>query len=305
MSVVKRDINAFTAMNARMRRIDLFCKLMGPLTVSLVAIASTEIAIWTTLGMNLASVIVEYVAIEQVYRRVSGLQRISEAPPSSDRRGSVSANQGAGAQSRSRLRSVGPKVLNTISGILPIESLPFYFSHPAFLASFALSLLYFTVLSFSGQMITYLASVGYTPLHIGIARVGSSIFEISATWAAPYLMKKIGVVRAGIWSLAWQMTCLAGVLAWYFSDFEGKGTNSIFSATGLALGVALSRIGLWGFDLCAQNIIQDVSHTLAVEDLSVARRTDLAIDRRSRTTIGVLFLRWRRRSRTCSRYCLT
>lgn len=244
-------------MNARMRRIDLFCKLMGPLTVSLVAIASTEIAIWTTLGMNLASVIVEYVAIEQVYRRVSGLQRITEAPPSSDRRGSVSANQGAGAQSRSRLRSVGPKVLNTISGILPIESLPFYFSHPAFLASFALSLLYFTVLSFSGQMITYLASVGYTPLHIGIARVGSSIFEISATWAAPYLMKKIGVVRAGIWSLAWQMTCLAGVLAWYFSDFEGKGTNSIFSATGLAVGVALSRIGLWGFDLCAQNIIQD------------------------------------------------
>lgn len=53
-------------MNARMRRIDLFCKLMGPLTISLVAIASTEIAIYTTLGMNVASVLVEYVFIEQV-----------------------------------------------------------------------------------------------------------------------------------------------------------------------------------------------------------------------------------------------
>lgn len=244
-------------MNARMRRIDLFCKLMGPLTVSLVAIASTEIAIWTTLGMNMASVIVEYVAIEQVYRRVSGLKRISDVAASSDRRGSTALTQGTDTQSRNRLQSVKPKLLNSMRGILPIESLPFYFSHPAFLASFALSLLYFTVLSFSGQMITYLVSVGYTPLYIGIARVGSSIFEISATWAAPYLMKRIGVVRAGIWSLAWQMTCLAGVLAWYFSDFEGKGTNSIFSATGLAVGVALSRIGLWGFDLCAQNIIQD------------------------------------------------
>lgn len=242
-----------------MRRIDLFCKLMGPLTVSLVAIASTEIAIWTTLGMNLASVIIEYVAIEQVYRRVSGLHRISETASPSNRRDSVASSRGAEANSRSPLQSVRPKVLNAISGILPIESLPFYFSHPAFLASFALSLLYFTVLSFSGQMITYLVSVGYTPLYIGIARVGSSIFEISATWAAPYLMKKIGVVRAGIWSLTWQMTCLAGVLAWYFSDFENKGTNSIFSASGLAVGVALSRIGLWGFDLCAQNIIQDVS----------------------------------------------
>lgn len=55
-------------MNARMRRIDLFCKLMGPLTISLVAIASTEIAIWTTLGMNVASVLVEYIFIEQVRR---------------------------------------------------------------------------------------------------------------------------------------------------------------------------------------------------------------------------------------------
>lgn len=53
-------------MNARMRRIDLFCKLMGPLAISLVAIASTEIAIYTTLGMNVASVIIEYVFIEQV-----------------------------------------------------------------------------------------------------------------------------------------------------------------------------------------------------------------------------------------------
>lgn len=49
-----------------MRRIDLFCKLMGPLTISLVAIASTEIAIFTTLGMNTASVVTEYVFIEQV-----------------------------------------------------------------------------------------------------------------------------------------------------------------------------------------------------------------------------------------------
>lgn len=55
-----------SGMNARMRRIDLFCKLMGPLTISLVAIASTEIAIYTTLGMNVASVVTEYVFIEQV-----------------------------------------------------------------------------------------------------------------------------------------------------------------------------------------------------------------------------------------------
>jgi iron-regulated transporter 1 len=51
-----------------MRRIDLVCKLLGPLVVSLVAIASIGVAIWTTLGMNMCSVIVEYVAIEQVIK---------------------------------------------------------------------------------------------------------------------------------------------------------------------------------------------------------------------------------------------
>ncbi|ROV97797.1 hypothetical protein VPNG_08663 [Cytospora leucostoma] len=106
-------------------------------------------------------------------------------------------------------------------------------------------------------MITYLLAVGYTSQFVGIARVGSSVFEISATWLAPYLTRKIGVVRTGIWSLAWQMACLAGALGWYFSGYGGMGTNSIVSATGLVVGVALSRMGLWGFDLCAQTIIQD------------------------------------------------
>lgn len=55
-------------MNARMRRIDLFCKLMGPLTISLVALASTLIAIRVTLAMNVASVLVEYICIAQVSR---------------------------------------------------------------------------------------------------------------------------------------------------------------------------------------------------------------------------------------------
>lgn len=191
-----------------------------------------------------------------------GLERANESTtaPGGDQHARNGTDE-TGCADRARLR---PKTIlkRTLNNILPIESLPFYYKHPAFLASFALSLLYFTVLSFSGQMITYLISVGYTSYHVGIARVGSSIFEISATWAAPYLMRKIGVVRAGLWSLSWQMACLAGALGWYFSDFQGLGFNSIFAATGLAIGVALSRMGLWGYDLSAQNIIQDVSKLL-------------------------------------------
>jgi iron-regulated transporter 1 len=51
-----------------------------------------------------------------------------------------------------------------------LRELNFYFHHRAFLLSFAGALLYFTVLFFAGQMITYLLSVGYNSIHIGIAR---------------------------------------------------------------------------------------------------------------------------------------
>jgi len=55
-----------TVLNAQMRRIDLFCKLFGPLVISLIDGISTTIAIWATLGLNVASVVVEYFAIAEV-----------------------------------------------------------------------------------------------------------------------------------------------------------------------------------------------------------------------------------------------
>ena len=49
-----------------MRRIDLFCKLAGPLFIALIDGASTKIAIFVTLGINIISLPVEYFAIAQV-----------------------------------------------------------------------------------------------------------------------------------------------------------------------------------------------------------------------------------------------
>ena len=56
-------------MNGRMRRMDLFSKPLGPLTVALIAAASVPAAVYSTLGMNLASVGVEYLCIKTVILR--------------------------------------------------------------------------------------------------------------------------------------------------------------------------------------------------------------------------------------------
>ncbi|KAK5992016.1 Solute carrier family 40 member 1-like protein [Cladobotryum mycophilum] len=233
-------------LNTQMRRIDLLCKLVGPLVISTVTIVSTLMAIYVTLAMNLLSVLVEYICIEQVYRSVPALRR--ERPFTEDN--SNGATSRGSDQPNSR-----PSPL--ISRTLPISSLPFYFRHSAFLPSMALALLYLTVLSFSGQMLTFLLAVGYTSAQVGVARTLSTALELSATWVGPKLMKRIGVVRAGIWSLSWQMIWLTAGVGWFLNDTFGNRTVSTGAAIGLVVGVAMSRVGLWGYDLCAQLIVQD------------------------------------------------
>ena len=102
-------------------------------------------------------------------------------------------------------------------------------------------------------MIAYLLSVGFKATHIALARIIAVVLEISATWLAPFLMGKIGHVRAGLWFVNWQAVwiTIAGLL---FTTIE----SPFFSAMGLVGGVIVSRVGLWGFDLCAQVIMQEV-----------------------------------------------
>lgn len=128
-----------------------------------------------------------------------------------------------------------------------------YVTSPVFLASLALSILYLTVLSFGAQMVTYLLSVGFTAFKISLVRMIGVAIELSATWAAPILMRKIGSVRSGLWFINWQLGCILAAVA----VFQLYGSNSRIAGIGLVAGVLTSRIGLWGFDLCVQYLIQE------------------------------------------------
>lgn len=216
-----------------MRRIDLFCKLFGPLVIALIDSASPRIAIIVTGAMTGLSVLVEYFTIARVYKRIPALQ---EPKPSATERW---ANRG----------SLGSRVKNLLSGTA------IYARHPAFLPSFSLALLYLTVLSFSGQMITYLISLGMSPSLVGGLRAISALFELSATWLAPIIMSKIGPVRSGAWFLNWEIICVTIACAFFWLDF-----SQTLAGVGTVSAVIASRVGLWGFDLSAQIIVQEVSH---------------------------------------------
>ncbi|KAJ4366328.1 hypothetical protein N0V83_007964 [Neocucurbitaria cava] len=224
-------------LNSAMRRIDLACKLIAPVGIGLIDGYSTRIAILVVFGQNAISVLVEYFAIAQVYKAVPQLAHGRELEPEAGQESITAAPS----------RSITTTIANTFR---PYKE---YVQNPAFLASFSLSLLYFTVLSFASQMTTYLLTLGFTSTHVSIMRVVSVILELSATVAAPWLMNKIGAVRSGLWFINQQLISIALAIG-FFSLASSK---TKLAGGALVLGVCLSRLGLWGFDLSVQYLVQE------------------------------------------------
>ena len=231
-------------LNSQMRRIDLVCKLVGPLAIALVDGYSTIVAIGVVAGMNASSALMEYFAIARVYYILPALRTCLEVSDSTNSVPSamseVHAKRRLGHLCVAQIRAI----YNAVSG---------YARHPVFPPSMALCLLYLTVLSFSGQMVTYLLSIGFSSVQIGVWRTLSTAIEISATWLAPIAMSRVGPLRGGLWFINWQIACLVGALAFFWFI-----RTASIAALGLVVGVITSRVGLWGFDLCVQNIIQEV-----------------------------------------------
>ncbi|KAE8167447.1 Ferroporti-1 [Aspergillus tamarii] len=236
---IERDWETIT--NAS--KIDLICKLIGPLAIALVDGLSTKIAILFTLGMNICSVVVEYFSIARVYNEVPELQQ-PKTKASLDDSSTESDQQNGVARLWNYCHRITHKAVRDFAS---------YFRHPVFLPSFAGALLYMTVLSFAGQMVTWLLSTGYDSMQVGIARTLAVAFEVLATWIAPWLMGRIGPTRAGLWLANWQIASLvAGIsIFWMFPNLP------LISASGLVGGTIMSRVGLRGFDLCVQILVQE------------------------------------------------
>ncbi|KAB8077708.1 Ferroporti-1 [Aspergillus leporis] len=232
-------------LNASMRRIDLVCKLLAPVIISLIDSFCTKVAIWTVLGVNISCVFVEYFAIAQVYKSVPELERHLR-----DNENDAGDEEAIASGQVPHRGMVHETEQYAKSAVAPWRE---YVASPVFLASFALSLLYLTVLSFGTTMVTYLLHTGFNPLQISGMRIGAVIAELSGTWVAPFITNRIGPIRSGLWFLNWQFGCLAAAVA----AFAFLDNSSQLVAASLIVGVALSRIGLWGFDLSVQFLVQE------------------------------------------------
>jgi iron-regulated transporter 1 len=231
-----------TQLNASMRRIDLICKLVAPILISVLISATSALnGVMVVGSMSVLSWGVELWCARRVWRLnprlrqpkiLNGDQEVMESSPGFT----------------CSLRGIGRNI--TRSGLEYIRDLQKYFSATVWVPSLALAFLHLSALSYGATFITYLLSVGFSLDLITIARAAGSIVEISSTLVTPVGIKYLGNAanhgrpRTDFEDIEDSSTAL----------LEGAPTEVARTETGL------ERLGLWGITWQFLNLVIPPSH---------------------------------------------
>ncbi|KAI0652481.1 Ferroporti-1 [Trametes meyenii] len=244
-----------TTLNTYMRRIDLLCKLLAPLFVSL--LTSTASYRFTAIflgGVEIGCLVFEILWTEISYRRFPAL-----------RTAQLSKETSRSARARDeppRSSDVLPMYLVAWRKLLArlqstLRDWREFSQFPIFLSSVSISCLYLTVLSFDGTMLSYLKAHAYSDPFLAGMRGLNVVAGMAGTIAMPLLERKLGLVRAGNWSIWSEVFCLLPVLITFYVGAPSDGSRApAWNAVLLFGGMMLSRIGLWAFDLCQLKELQ-------------------------------------------------
>ncbi|KAJ7069263.1 Ferroporti-1 [Mycena amicta] len=243
-------------LNTSLRQINLLCKLVAPLFVSFLTVtydqndASTSIVV---LGAVAALTLVfEVYWIQIVYSRFP-LLAAEQARKDAERvaaQSAVHSDSSEPAERASRLTDIIKSALN-------IRDWQEFVRLPVFLSSLSISLLYLTVLSFEGTMLGYLKTLDFRDDFLAEMRGLCVLTGLIGTVVTVPLENKLGSARAGSWSIWSMVVCLLPVMA----SFYIFGPRNTLGAVLLFGGMALSRIGLWSFDLIQTKQLQEALAT--------------------------------------------
>ncbi|KAI3931733.1 hypothetical protein MKW92_043535 [Papaver armeniacum] len=253
-----------TNMNSVIRRIDLSCKLFAPVAsgfiISFISLEASAVALalW-----NIISVWLQYWLLKSVY---DGIPSLSENDKKRKARfeqknpveisSSISTDTEIllsykGSSSALEEHSWKQKLIKRLSKVAFFDAWIVYLRQDVVLPGVALSLLYFSVLSFGTLMTATLEWKGIPAYVIGIVRGISATVGIAATLLYPILHSRISTLRTGLWSIwtQWSFLLVCAASVWI--------QNNNISAWMLMGGVSASRLGLWMFDLSVMQQMQD------------------------------------------------
>lgn len=200
-----------TTLNAYMRRIDLLTKLLAPLFTSLLTTAASyTFATSFLMAFAGATLVFEIFWIQVVYNSFPMLRE-------SDR-----GNSEAISEVEAEDTAAGPtKRQSAISkAFSAFRDWQEFSKMPVFASSVSISLLYLTVLSFDGTMLSWLKTKQFSDPFIAGQRAICVVTGLLGTILMPWLEKKLGLVRAGAWSICSELLCLAPAIAAFYVPIQ-------------------------------------------------------------------------------------
>jgi len=260
-----------TLLNLWLRRIDLMCKLGAPLLTGLLTTTVGNVksgivlvsAALGTLGFEIFWIGVVWDRFPVLHDRVEAVVEMEMEDVEDPGRTGVTATT-----SREGRHQIGGHRRWTQDWLM-------FLRNPVFPSSLAISLLYFTTLSFDGTMISWMKTNAYSDPLISGMRGVAVLAGLLGTMVMPFLEERIGLARTGNWSIwfVFSLSCnllrvethgmgrfeVIALVPALVSFFVGSPTGIPAPRWNQALlfgGISASRIGLWSFDLCQIKLLQ-------------------------------------------------
>ncbi|GMF63790.1 unnamed protein product [Phytophthora fragariaefolia] len=229
------------SLNTILRRIDLACKLLGPLAFGVIMdfagddpttramIGASTVAIW-----NAFSTPLEYFMTRDIYNLVPELA-VKEPDTSNDE-----DQQQSAVDNKSTLSRYAAMWRN-------------YSQHPVFLLSFSYCALYMTILDNGSLNTAYLKWRGVPDSLLGSSRGAGAVFGLLGTMLFPYLRRTISrLERVAVLSIWLFWLCLAPVLVAFLLAGESRVSDYVMLCCMVG-----ARVWLWSADLAETQIMQE------------------------------------------------
>lgn len=244
--IAGNDSGTLAQLNTTMRRIDLLCKILGPMAFGVIMdfagndpttramIGAATVAMWNVLSTPL-----EYFMTRDIYQLVPELA-VKQNPAEDDEEDHVTTTP---ASPRRRAFCCTRYLRSWFN----------YAKHPVFLVSLSYCSLYMTVLDGDALNTAYLKWRGVPDSILGSSRGAGALFGLVGTVVFPVLLRWIGrVEKVAVFSIWLFWFCLAPVLAAFL--LAGESSTSDYIMLG---SMVVSRVWLWSADLAETQIMQE------------------------------------------------
>jgi len=256
------DTDKLATLNVTLRRIDLFCKFVAPMTFGIVVSVPTVPAHQVHVGTSLVifwavlSMFPIFFAWRSVYYAFEQLQKVKPKKP-----------------------KVNPFVTMK-------NGFTNYVRCPAFGASLGYCCLYFTVLSDHHPLSTaYLKQQGVSAALLGAARGGGALTGMAGTFLFPRLRNSFGVISSNVIAAWLFVACIWPICALYLFDMLADDVRAHF----MLGAIVFSRIFLWCFDLANVQVMQECIPEASRGEINSMQGATCQLMELAMATLGLFF----------------